>query len=167
LLLVVPACGGSSDGAKATTTKVERSAPGDVDIDSKDGTVRFKDEHGNETEMALDGQGAGLPEAWPQGLEPPDSVTIVTSNTSTIDGKPTLTVLGEAKGSIADLQTAIEGRVADAGFDVTQATSADLTDGVYAGLTATKGDDTLVVAIARDPSGDEKVTLTMTVTSKG
>jgi hypothetical protein len=32
-------------------------------------------------------------------------------------------------------------------------------------MTATKGDDTLVVAIARDPSDEDKVTLTMTITT--
>jgi hypothetical protein len=165
LVLVVPACGGSDDGGAATTTTADRPAGGDVDIDAKDGTVKYKDEDGNETEMALDGQGAELPDDWPSGLAPPDSVTIITSNTSTIDGDKTMTVLGEAQGSIDDLQQAIKAQVADAGFDVSQDTPTDLTGGAYAGMTATKGDDTLVVAIARDPSSDDKVTLTMTLTS--
>jgi hypothetical protein len=164
LVLAVPACGGSSDGGSASTTTAARSGGGDVDIDSEDGTVRYQDKHGNETEMALDGQGASLPDGWPSRLAPPASVTIITSNTSTIDGKPTMTVLGEAEGSIDGLQQAIKDRVADAGFDISQDTPADLTGGDYAGMTATKGDDTLVVAIARDPSG--QVTLTMTLTSK-
>ena len=49
--------------------------------------------------------------------------------------------------------------------DLVQTTSADMTGGGYAGMTATKGDKTLVVAIARDPSAEEKVTLTMTLTT--
>ena len=166
LLLVGTACGGGSDAADGPTTTASGAGGGDVDVDAKDGTVKYTDESGNETEMNLDGSGAALPKGWPSALAPSDAVTIVTSNTSTIDGDDVLTVLGETTGSIGTLQAGIERQIDDAGYDLVQTTSADMTGGGYAGMTATKGDNTLVVAIARDPSAEEKVTLTMTLTTK-
>lgn len=167
LLLVGSACGGGSDAADGpTTTAGGAGGGGDVDVDAKDGTVKYTDESGNETEMNLDGSGASLPKGWPSALAPTDAVTIVTSNTSTIDGEDVLTVLGETTSSIGTLQAGIERQIDDAGYDLVQTTSADMTGGGYAGMTATKGDKTLVVAIARDPSAEEKVTLTMTLTTE-
>jgi hypothetical protein len=165
LLLAGTACGGGSDQAGEPTTTQAGKAGGNVDVDSKDGTVKYTDESGNETEMNLDGSGAALPKGWPSALAPADAVTIVTSNTSTIDGDDVMTVLGETTGTIGTLQAGIERQIDDAGFDLAQTTSADMTGGGYAGMTATKGDDTLVVAIARDPSDEDKVTLTMTITT--
>ena len=165
LLLVGTACGGGSDAADGPTTTASGAGGGDVDVDAKDGTVKYTDESGNETEKNLDGSGAALPKGWPSALAPIDAVTIVTSNTSTIDGEEVLTVLGETTGSIGTLQAGIERQIDDAGYDLVQTTSADMTGGGYAGMTATKGDKTLVVAIARDPSAEEKVTLTMTLTT--
>jgi hypothetical protein len=167
LVLVGSACSSSDAADKLTEKAIEKSGGGDVDIDSKDGTVKYTDKNGNETEMNIDGDGASLPDDWPSDLAPPDSVKLITSNTSTSGGDQVMTVLGEASGSIDDYQSAIEGQVTDAGYEVTQSTSKDVTGGGYAGMTATKGDQTLVVAIAGDPARKDSVTITMTITTKG
>ncbi len=166
LVFVSSACSSSDAADKLTEKAIEKSGGGNVDIDSKDGTVKYTDKDGNQTEMNIDGDGASLPKDWPADLAPPDSVKIVTSNTSTTGGDQTMTVLGEASGTIEDFQAAITSQVTDAGYKVTQNTSSDVTGGGYAGMTATKGTDTLVVAIASDPTSDGKVTITMTITSK-
>jgi hypothetical protein len=162
LALVGAGCG-SSDAADKPPKK---PPAGDVDIDSKDGTVKYTDEHGNETEMNLDGSGASVPKGWPSALDPPDSVTILSSGTTTRGGEKTMTVLGQADGSIAQLGPAVRDQVTAAGFDITQDTSSDVTGGGYIGMSATKGDDELVVALAADTTSKGKVTITMTLTSK-
>ncbi|WP_421120115.1 hypothetical protein ACE2AJ_01840 [Aquihabitans daechungensis] len=169
LALAVAACGGSEAADKLTEEAIEQSGGGDVDIDSEDGTVKYTDEDGNETEMNIDGEGASLPDGWPSELAPPDSVKLITSNTtndSTAGGDQVMTILGEASGTSDEFQAAIKEQVTDAGFDVAQDTASDVTGGGYAGLTAKKGEDTLVVAIASDPTREGTVTITMTLTSK-
>jgi len=116
--------------------------------------------------MNVDGEGASLPRGWPSDLAPPDSVKLITSSTSTVGDTKTMTVLGESEGSIDDLVPAIKEQVEGAGFEISQDTSSDVTGGGYAGLTAKKGGDELVVAVAADPSSDGKVTITMTISSK-
>ena len=163
LILLGSACSSSDAADKLTEKAIENSGGGDVDIDSEDGTVKYTDEDGNETEMNIDGEGASLPKGWPSDLAPPDSVTLLSSSTSTTGGTKTMTVLGEAEASIDDLVPAIKEQVTAAGFEITQDTSSDLTGGGYAGLTATKGDQELVVAVASDATGSDKVTVTMTI----
>jgi hypothetical protein len=165
LLLGASGCGGS-DAATPSTTKPPNQGSGAVDIDSKDGTVKYTDEDGNETEMNIDGAGASLPDGWPKDLALPKSVKLVTSTTSGTGGKEVLTVLGEASGTIDEYYAAAKARVTDAGFEVTQETGSDVTDGTYAGLSAAKGDQTLVVGITSDPTRKDAITISMTVTSK-
>ncbi|MCU1369199.1 MAG: hypothetical protein JWO77_393 [Ilumatobacteraceae bacterium] len=166
LVLASTACGSSDASSKPTTTTSAKGNGGDVDIDG-DGTVKYTDEDGNETELDLDGSGASLPEDWPGDLAPPASVKLVTSTTATVDGDTTMTVLGEAQGTVADLVPSIKDQVEAGGFEITQDATGDASGSGYAGMTATKGGDELVVAIATDPSTKGKVTLTMTLTSKG
>jgi len=166
LVFVGSGCSGSDAAEKLSEKAIEQSGGGDVDIDSEDGTVKYTDEDGNETEMNIDGEGASLPDDWPAALDPPDSVKLITSNTSTNGGDQVMTVLGEASGTIDDFQAAIKSQVTDAGYEVTQDTSSDVTGGGYAGMTATKGNETVVVAIASDPTRKGTVTITMTITSK-
>ncbi|HWJ64066.1 MAG TPA: hypothetical protein VNS19_19005 [Acidimicrobiales bacterium] len=166
LVLVGSACGSSDAADKPAKGGTEAGGKGgDVDIDAKDGTVKYTDEDGNETEMNVDGEGASLPKGWPEDLTPPDSITLITSTTSTSGGKKTMTVLGEAEASIDELVPAIKAQITDAGYEIAQDTTSEMTGGDYAGLSATKGDQDLMVAVAADPTDDAKVTITMTVSA--
>ena len=162
LVLVGSACSSSEAAKKLTEKAIEKQSGGDVDINSKDGTVKYTDKDGNETEMNIDGEGASLPKGWPDDLAPPDSIKLVTSTTSTAGSKTSMTVLGETETSIDDLVPAIKQQVEDAGFKVTQDATGGVAGTGYAGLTAAKGEDALVVAIASDPTQAGKVTVTMT-----
>lgn len=165
LVLGASACGGSDEAEEPTKKPSASASEGDVDVDAEDGTVKYTDGDGNKTEMNLDGTGAALPEGWPEDLDPPDSVTVITSRTST-DGSE-MTVLGEAEGSIDDLTAALEQQITDAGFEITQNTSSEITGGGYSGLTADKGDQQLIVSIATDTVTKGKITISMAITPKG
>lgn len=160
------ACSGGDAAEKLTEKAIEDAGGGDVDIDSEDGTVKYTDKDGNETEMNIDGAGASLPKDWPADLAPPESVTLLTSNTSTVDGSKSMTVLGEAEGTVEDLLPAIKSQLEDGGWEITQDSSSTVGTGSYAGLTAEKGDQEVTVAIAGDPTSETKVTITMSITSK-
>lgn len=166
LVFLGAACSSSDAADKLTEKAIEDASGGDVDVDSKDGTVKYTDEDGNETEMNIDGEGASLPKDWPADLAPPDSVKLITSSTSTTGGTTTMTVLGEAEASLDDLVPAIKEQVTGAGYEITQDTSSDVTGGGYAGMTATKGDAELTVAVASDTTSKGKTTITMTLSSK-
>jgi len=163
-LVLLGACSSSDAADKPADEATEQTSGGDVDVNAKDGTVKYTDEDGNQTEMNIDGSGASLPKGWPADLAPPDSVTIITSRTST-DGKE-VTILGEAESSIDDLAAPIRDQVTGAGYTITQDTSSDVSGGGYAGMTAAKGDAELTVAISSDTTSKGKVTITMTLTSK-
>ena len=163
LAFIPTGCGGSDAAEKLTEKAIEQGGGGDVDINSEDGTVKYTDENGNETEMNVDGEGASLPKDWPADLAPPDSVTLITSNTSTSGDEKTMTVLGQADGTVSDYVTAIKGQLEDAGYEITQDSTTAVDDGSYAGLTATKGDQEVTVTIASDASSSAKVSLTMTI----
>ncbi len=166
LVFAGAACSTSDAAEKLTEKAIENQSGGDVDIDSEDGTVKYTDENGNETEMNVDGSGASLPEDWPADLAPPDSVTLISTGTTTVDGVKTMTVLGEADASVADLGEGVKTQITDAGFDITQDTTSEVTGGGYVGLTATKGDQELTVAIASGSTDDSKATVTMTLADK-
>jgi hypothetical protein len=162
------ACGGGDDAAdKIAEEIVEGQGGGDVDIDTDDGTVKYTDEEGNESEIDVSGDGASLPDDWPEALDPPDSVKIITASTTTVDGRVSMTVLGEAEGTIDDFLDGITQQVEAAGFEITQNTSTEVNSGGYAGLTGESADQDLVVAIAEDTTGEGKVTITMTLAAKG
>jgi hypothetical protein len=166
LILLGSACSSSDAAEKLTEKAIEDASGGDVDVDSEDGTVKYTDENGNETEMNIDGEGASLPEDWPSELDPPDSVKLMTSNTSTTGGQKSMTVLGEAEGTIEEFASGIKAQLEDGGYEITQDTSSSSTGGGYAGMSATKGDQEVTVALADDPVSDGGITITMTVTTK-
>lgn len=165
LVFTGAACSSSDAAEKLTEKAIEDAGGGDVDIDSEDGTVKYTDQNGNETEMNIDGDGASLPKGWPADLAPPDSVKLISSSSSTTGGEELMTVLGEAPATVDELLPAVKEQVTGAGFEITQDTSTEVTGGDYAGLTATKGDQTLAVSMAGDPTAD-KTTITMTITTK-
>ena len=167
LALAGVACG-SSDAADAPTkSDGGSSGKGDVAVDPDDGTVKYTDEDGNETEMNIDGEGASLPDGWPEDLAPPSSVTLVTASTTTVDGKEAMTVLGESDATVDDLAPVLRAQLEDAGYEITQDTDSAATGGGYAGMSARMDGRDVTVAIAEDPTGDGGVTLTMTITAGG
>jgi hypothetical protein len=167
LVLGGAACGSGSDAADRIAEElVENETGGDIDLNSEDGSVKFTDDEGNESEIDVTGDGASLPDDWPEALAPPDSVKIITAATNTVNGAATMTVLGEAEGTVEDFLPAITSQIESAGFEITQNTSTEVTGGSYAGLSAESADQELVVAIAEDTTSEGKVSITMTLAAK-
>ncbi|MGN6695369.1 MAG: hypothetical protein ACTHN0_14430 [Aquihabitans sp.] len=164
--LVLGACGGgsSSGGAAPKDKPSSSSTKGSVDLDTEDGTVKYDDGEGNQTEMNIDGSGASLPDGWPKALAPPDSVTITTSSSSKDEG---LTLIGETEQTTAEVAAATKAQVTEAGYEVTQETSSDVTGDSYSGFTATKGDQELTVGVSTFSGGGGKTTLSMTLKGAG
>jgi hypothetical protein len=159
--LLLGACGGgSSDTGDAAKEKdPNASTKGSVALDTKDGTVKYDDGKGNQTEMNIDGSGASLPDGWPSELAPPESITITTSSSSKDKG---LTVIGETTQGTAEVAAAIKSKAEAAGYEVAQETSTDVTGDAYSGFTATKGEQELTVGVSTF-SGSDKTTLSMTL----
>lgn len=161
LALVASACGGSSEGSDKPAEKpAGSSADGSVDLDTEGGTVKYDDGKGNQTNMNIDGSGAPLPDGWPAALAPPDSVTVQTSTTSD-DGS--MTIIGDTDAATDAVSTALKAQVGQAGFDIGQETSSDVTGDGYAGFSAAKGDQQLVVSISKLTAGSAKTTVSMTL----
>jgi hypothetical protein len=163
LIFTASACSSSDAATKLTEKAIEKQSGGDVDIDSDDGTVKYTDKDGNETELNIDGEGASLPKDWPSDLAPPDSVKLVTSNTATTGGKKTMTVLGEAEGTVEDFAPAIKSQLESAGYEITQDTTSSGSGGGYAGMTATKDGQQVTVALANDAASKGSVTITISI----
>ena len=164
LVFVGVGCGGSDAGDKLAEKIAEKNSGGDVNIDSDKGKVSYTDENGNKSEIDVSG-GAKLPDGWPDELAPPDSVKIVTSSTNTTAGKKTMTVLGEAKGSIDDFTDPLKSQIEDAGYTIENDSSTSGAGGGYVGISA-KGADYDLVATITDGS-DGKVNITMTLAASG
>lgn len=152
--------GGSSVADKIAEKAAEKSTGNKVDIDSKDGSVKVTDKEGNQVEY---GNGAKLPADWPDELKPPSSVTIVASSTNTTNGKKSLFVTAESKASVADLQAGLKSQFEDAGYEITNESNFDSTDGGYANLEAKSDAYTASVSFAED-SSTKKTTILFTVT---
>ena len=163
--VVLAGCGSKSVEDKIAEKAIEHESGGDVDLNSKDASIKYTDKDGNQTELNTGG-GASIPDGWPKALDPPKSVKIITSSTTKVDGKTAMTVLGEAEGTIEDLVPAIKQQVTDAGFEITQDSSTNVSGGGYAGLSASNDEADLGVAVAQDATDSGKVTITMTITEK-
>lgn len=155
LLLLGVGCSGSDVAENLTEKAIEESTGNqDVDIDA-DGNVKVTDEDGNTTEF---GTSAELPEEWPADLAPPESVTILASNTTTTDGKQEMFVTAESSDSVADLYEGLKAQLTEAGYEITSDTVSDTGDGgSYASLTADGDEYTASVSLASDGSGATSV----------
>lgn len=160
LVLVGVGCGGSEAAEKIAEKAAEKAGGGDVDIDSKDGSVKYTDEEGNKTEF---GAGAKLPAGWPDELKPPDSVTVVASSTSSANGEKRLFVTAESKDSVADLQAGLRSQFEDAGYEITNESNFDSGTGGYASVEAKGPKYTASVSLAEDES-TKKTTILFNVT---
>jgi hypothetical protein len=164
LVLGAAACGGGDDDAADRVAEeiVENAGGGDVEIDSDDNTVKFTDEDGNVSEFDASGEGAELPDGWPEALAPPSSVTIISSSTNTIDGAKNLYVLGEAEGTVDDFLAAIKSQIEGAGYEIVNDSSVSGSDGAYAGISA-EGDEFTLTASITDGTEEGTVAITMSL----
>ncbi len=164
--LVVGASGCGGDGGDKLADKLaekaaEEAGGGNVDINSEDGKVTFEDDNGNSFEMGS----AELPDGWPVDLAPPDSVTIVSASTNTLNGQKSQNVTGVTDGTVAELASALKDQVTNAGYEVTNENQFSGTDGDFATMTASDGATNLIVTISQgDLEGDDsKVTISFSL----
>jgi len=162
------ACGSSSGDLsdKIAEKAAENASGGDVDINSEDGKVTYKDDEGNETEIDVSGDGAELPKDFPEELAPPKGVKIVSATTNTVNGEKTLYVLGEAEGTVEEFYNGLKTQLEEAGYTIENDTMMSGTDGGYAGITAKKGSTEVTASVA---GGDKKdtVAISLSVTGAG
>lgn len=133
-LLVAPSCGKVAEKAaeKATEKAIEGQTGGKVDI-GKDGKVTFKDSNG-ETQMQVDdsglsiktsdgeahyGEGAEVPDGWPEVLALPKGAK-VRASTTTPDG---LMVVFTASDSPKELVSSYDSQLTDDGWSQTSSSS--------------------------------------------
>lgn len=144
-------CGSGSDVAeKIAEEAAEQGSGGNVDIE--DGNVKYTDDEGNETEFDVSGS-AELPDGFPEDLAPPDSVKIITSNTSTVNGQKTMVVYGEADGTVEELAEGLKSQLTEAGYEISNDSSMAGTGGDFVGLTATKGTTTVTASVTGATTG--------------
>lgn len=160
---VLSGCGDASD--KVAEKVAESQTDGKVKIDSDDGSVEYTDEDGNKTQFNTGG-GASLPDDWPEALAPPDGVNIISSSTSTVDGKRSMVVFADAEGTVSDFFEGIKTQITSVGYAIDQEGSTDATGGSYATLTASDSSSSILVSISDDSSDSGKVDITFTVTEK-
>lgn len=155
LLLALAGCSGSDGASKATTTTTGPAGKVEVNLDDKDNpTVEYTDKDGT-TQF-----GSALPKNWPAALEPPPSITVVSSSTTKVDGKTELFVTGESTESFDAVYASVKAQLTSAGFTVTSDLRSD--DGTFAGVSGTKGDTAANVTVSADASSG-KVTVLYTV----
>ena len=155
LLVGLAGCSGSDGPSKATTTTTRPAGKVEVNLDDKDNpTVEYTDKDGT-TQF-----GSALPENWPAALDPPSSVTVVSSSTTKVDGKTELFVTGETTEAFDDVYAAVKAQLTGAGFKVTSDLRSD--DGTFAGVSGTKGGTAANVTVSAD-AATGKVTVLYTV----
>lgn len=146
------ACSGDDVADKITEKAIEQGSGGDVDIDSEDGKITYKDDEGNETQIDVNADGdASLPDGFPADLAPPDNVSIISSSTNTVNGVKSLFVLGETDASMDDMFEGIKNQLDGAGYTIVSETNSSSADGGYAGIVA-EGDYDVNVSISSDGS---------------
>lgn len=162
LLFTVAACGGDGD-SKAGDKLAEKIAKDngvDVDINSKDGKYTVTDKDGNKTEV---GTRAKLPDDWPSDLEPPDSVKIMSSSTSTTNGKKQLSVVATSTTEVQDLYEGLKSQLESNDYEISSDTSGGTGDGAYAALSATKGTTNVNVSMGSSTTGTDGTSIIFTV----
>lgn len=156
LVVTLAACGGSGSDSSGATTTTKPKAKVEVNTDDADNpTVEYTD---GDTTTEF---GASLPDEWPDELAPPDTITIVSSSTSEVDGKTQLFVSGESTQPFADVYAGLRKQLADAGYEITSDLATD--EGDFAGLEAVDAKVKASITVAGDPDTD-KVSVLFTVT---
>ena len=159
LLVIATGCSNGSESSAETTTTTKPAGKVSYDPDSENPSVEYTDPDGNTSEF---GPGASVPEGWPAGLVPPDTITVVSSSSSESEGKKQLYVTGESTAALDEIYPALKAQLQTAGFEITQELDTDAGD--YVGIQATNDDFEANVSIAADPdSGQLTILYTLTV----
>lgn len=164
LLLGATACSDDGDDAKkedsADKAADEAEVTQEVTVDA-DGNVRVTDSEGNVDEFQTS---TDVPEGWPEGLEPPESVTIVSSNT-TKEGKVTsLFITATSDTPIPDLVAEIKGQLEAAGFLVlAENVNETESGGTSANLSAQRDEVGFSLSMASEAEGPASVLYSVTI----
>jgi hypothetical protein len=161
LLFTAAACGGSGKSSSdKLAEKLAKDKGVNVDINSKKGTYTYTDDQGNETKV---GTGTELPDDWPEDLQPPDGVTLVSSSTSTQGDKKVLSVVAEADVDVKTIYEGLKEQLKSGEYEISSDMSGGSGDGAYANLSATKGDVTANVSMGSSTDGNGKTSIIFSV----
>jgi hypothetical protein len=163
LLLGAAACSDGDDDAKkdpADAAVDEAEVTQEVTVDA-DGNVTVTDSEGNVDEFQTSTE---VPDGWPEGLEPPESVTIISSNT-TEEGKVTsLFITATSDTPIPELVEQIRGQLTAAGFLVLAETVNETeSGGTSANLSAQQGQTGFSLSMASEAEGPASVLYSVTI----
>jgi hypothetical protein len=164
LLLGAAACSDGDDDAKkddsADEAVEEAEVTQEVTVD-EDGNVTVTDSEGNVDEFQTSTE---VPEGWPEGLEPPESVTIVSSNT-TEEGKVTsLFITATSETPIPELVEQIKAQLTAAGFLVlAENVNETESGGTSANLSAQQGQTGFSLSMASEAEGPASVLYSITI----
>lgn len=161
LLVISTGCSNGSEDSAASTTTTKPAGKVSYDPDSDNPSVEYTDPDGNTSEF---GPGASVPDGWPAGLVPPDSITVVSSSSSESNGERQLYVTGESTAALDEIYPALKAQLEAAGFEITQELDTDAGD--YVGIQATNDDFEANVSIAADPDS-KQLTILYTLTVLG
>lgn len=165
LLLGATACSdgdeeGKKEGGSADKAADEAEVTQEVTVD-EDGNVRVTDSEGNVDEFQTS---TDVPEGWPEGLEPPESVTIVSSNTTKEGNVTSLFITATSNTPIPDLVAEIKGQLEDAGFDVLAENVTETeSGGTSANLSAQSDEAGFSLSLASEAEGPASVLYSVTI----
>jgi len=157
-------CGGDSndDAADKLAEKIaESQGAGDVDIDSDSGKIKITDDEGNESEIDTSGS-AKLPDDWPADLAVPDSIKLISSNTTTSDGKKSMSISGQTNADAESIFEELKKTISDAGFDIAFESSG--TD--YSSISGDSATASVNASVVTNTSEDGQLLVTLIYAAK-
>jgi hypothetical protein len=162
LLLGAGACSDDGEDAATTTTAAEPERTQEVEVDP-DGNVRVTDEDGNVNEFQTS---TDLPEEWPEALTPPESIDIVSSNTTKEGGTTTLFVTATTEAPVADVVAELKAQLEGAGYEIVAETVTETEGGGSSGNLGAQGPEASVsISLAKDVEGLASVLYTVTLSA--
>jgi hypothetical protein len=157
----VGACSDDEDAKEPTEKAVEEAeATQEVEVDP-DGNVRVTDSEGNVNEFKTSTE---LPDEWPEALALPESITIVSSNTTKEDDVTALFVTATTETPVADAIAELKAQLEAAGFEILAETVTETEGGGSSGNLGAQGPEASVsISIAKDVEGPASVLYSVTL----
>jgi hypothetical protein len=161
MALGVGACSNDKTEDDPTDEAVEQAeATQEVEVDP-DGNVRVTDADGNVNEFKTS---TDLPDEWPEALALPESITIVSSNTTKEGDVTALFVTATTEAPVADAIAQLKAQLEGAGFEILAETVTATEGGGSSGnLGATGPGATVSISIAKDVEGPASVLYSVTL----